>query len=150
MQRHQRRSRIYLQGKWLQEPLNVLELARKLPKAQLANLLWQYIIRPRNIAEDSFENYVVRRYGKALNRLFFAPYTEKLFGVPGKEISAMWAWKKVRLASPFDTFYRDTRRKFSHFYYPVDGGYGSIAMGIYQQIKDRVSLESEVSGIRVQ
>jgi len=146
MEVHQRQSRIYLQGMWLNEPLDILELALNLPPSRLLKLLGEYLFRPRNAPEDSFESYVVRRYGSGLADLFFSPYTQKLFGLPGNEISAMWARQKVRLASPYDPYRDDTKRKFSSFYYPVQGGYGAIAQGLYREIIDKVLLESEIVG----
>ena len=113
----------------------------------MLKLLGQYLFRPRNIPEESFESYVKRRYGNGLADLFFSPYTQKLFGLPGNEISAMWARQKVRLASPFDPYRDDTRRKFSSFYYPVQRGYGAIAQGLYNEIKEQVILESEIVGL---
>jgi len=37
---------------------------------------------------------VLNQYGQGLNRCFFKPYTEKLFGIPASRLSPAWARRK--------------------------------------------------------
>jgi protoporphyrinogen oxidase/GT2 family glycosyltransferase len=147
MGRHIRRSRIYLKGHWMRDPLDVIELGTRLSIPRRLGLLWSFYTRPRRLPDDSFENYVLRRYGKSLYELFFKPYTEKLFGLPGSDISVLWAQQKVRLANPFDNFRENTKTKFQYFYYPVRKGYGAIANHLYQQIQEKVLLNTTVTSL---
>ncbi|MHB8856628.1 MAG: FAD-dependent oxidoreductase [Bellilinea sp.] len=144
MGRHVRRSKIFLAGHWMRDPLDVLELISNLPFFRQLNLLTSYIARPRNANEDSFKNYVLRRYGEGLYQAFFKPYTEKLFGIPGHEISVLWARQKVRLANPLDKVRENTKTKFSYFYYPLREGYGAIVDQIYKDVRENVLLEAQV------
>ena len=150
MGRHIRRSKIYLRGHWLRDPLDVLEMITQLSFIEKINILWTYLFRPRNEPEDSFEQYVLKRYGKGLYDYFFKPYTEKLFGIPGKEISVLWARQKVRLANPLDSLRENTKTKFQYFYYPIQGGYGAIAEHLYSEIRENVRLNTSVSGLETQ
>lgn len=150
MGRHVRRSRIFLGGKWLSDPLDVVELAGARPAPQRLSMLWTYLARPRRLADDNFENFVLRRYGRSLYHLFFKPYTEKLFGIPGNQISAYWARQKVRLASPLDHYRENTKTKFAYFYYPVHGGYGAIVDKLYQEVKARVITQATVTRLHVE
>ena len=125
MGRHIRRSEIYLGGNWYKDPLYLTEFAQRITNRERFELLRDYIFRDRNLPEDSFQNYVIRRYGKALYRQFFQPYTEKLFGLQGNDVSVEWARKKVRLANPLDGLREESKIKFDYFYYPIQGGYGA-------------------------
>ncbi|MBU1662796.1 MAG: glycosyltransferase, partial [Chloroflexi bacterium] len=147
MGRHIRRSKIYIRGHWLRDPLDVLELGTHLPIAERFKVLWTYFTRPKNLPEDSFENYVLMRYGRGLYDIFFRPYTEKLFGIPGKEISVLWARQKVRLANPLDSWRENTKTKFQYFYYPVREGYGAITDKLYEEIQDHVMIGTTVRGL---
>lgn len=147
MGRHVRRSRIYLQGHWMRDPLDVLELAANIPLVSQLKLIFSFWLRPKNVSEDSFENFVLKRYGDALYRTFFKPYTEKLFGIPGVDISVLWARQKVRLANPLDKITENSKTKFSYFYYPIHQGYGAIANKLYEEIKDQVNLNARVLAI---
>ncbi len=150
MGRHVRRSRIYLGGEWMRDPLDVVELATNLPVSQRIAMLWHYMARPRRLTDDNFENFVLRRYGRSLYNLFFKPYTEKLFGISGQEISVYWAHQKVRLASPLDHYRENTKTKFQYFYYPIHHGYGAIANRMYGEVQEAVLLETQVTGFEVE
>jgi protoporphyrinogen oxidase/GT2 family glycosyltransferase len=147
MGRHVRRSKIYLRGHWLRDPLDVLELSTHLSIRERSKVLWSYLFRPKNLPEDCFEAYVLKRYGKGLYGYFFKPYTEKLFGIPGSEISVLWARQKVRLANPLDSFRENTKTKFQYFYYPIRGGYGAIADALYADIREQVYRNTTVKGL---
>ena len=147
MGRHIRRSRIYLMGKWMRDPLDVLELSTHLSVPTRLGILWRYFTRPRQMEEESFESYVLWKYGRGLYNIFFKPYTEKLFGIPGNEISVLWARQKVRLANPLDSWRENTKTKFQYFYYPIRGGYGAIVNKLYDEICDHVMLDTTVLGL---
>jgi protoporphyrinogen oxidase/GT2 family glycosyltransferase len=147
MGRHVRRSKIHLRGHWLRDPLDVLELSTHLPISEQLKILMAYLFRPKNLPEDSFESYVLKRYGKGLYRYFFKPYTEKLFGIPGDAISVLWARQKVRLANPLDSLHENTKNKFQYFYYPIQNGYGAITDALYADIQEQVTCNVTVKGI---
>lgn len=144
MGRQIRRSRIYLGNHWMRDPLDALELAQKLPISGRLNVLWSYLFRKKSLPETNFKNYVLSRYGAGLYKNFFQPYTEKLFGIPGDEISVLWARQKVRLANPLDNFRENTKTKFQYFYYPIRGGYGAIVDRLYEEVKDNVILNARL------
>lgn len=144
MGRHLRRSQIYLGGKWVRDPVNVVEiLYRYSPKLAVA-IIGGYLFRPRGMPVDSFNAFVHQKYGVPLNRFFFSPYTEKLFGISGDEISADWARRKVRISGPLDFLRESSKKHFSYFYYPVRGGYGAIIDRVYRDLREQVRLNAPV------
>ncbi len=50
----------------------------------------------RKKKEDSLENFYINRFGKKLYSMFFAGYTEKLWGRHPREISADWGAQRVK------------------------------------------------------
>ncbi|MBN2530031.1 MAG: NAD(P)/FAD-dependent oxidoreductase [Deltaproteobacteria bacterium] len=46
--------------------------------------------------EQSLEDFLVNRFGKRLYRTFFKDYTEKVWGVPCKEIGADWGAQRIK------------------------------------------------------
>jgi len=147
MGRHSRRSQIYLQGKWLRDPVNVSDLLYHYFPGTATRIVWDYLTRSRHSAGDSFDGYVEARYGRALNAFFFRPYTEKMFGLPGNQISADWARRKVRISGPLDALRENTKRRFSYFYYPVEGGYGAISARLHEELGEQVRLSTPVLGL---
>jgi protoporphyrinogen oxidase len=55
--------------------------------------------RLRQRPEVSFEDWIVRRFGRSLYDIYFKPYTEKVWGFPCSELSADWAAQRIRLPS---------------------------------------------------
>lgn len=148
MGRHIRRSQIYLAGKWLYDPVNVWELLRRYFPVTTVKIAWSYFFRPRQASEDSFNHFVNRKYGVALNRFFFAPYTEKMFGISGDHISVDWARNKIRIAGLLDFLKENSKRKFSYFYYPQEGGYGAILERVRQDLGERVREQCPVRALQ--
>lgn len=149
MGRHIRRSRLYLAGKWLHDPVNIAEILYRYSPDIKMRIILSYLSRPHHISEITFDDFVHKRYGSFLNRFFFRPYTEKLFDLSGDQISADWARQKVRIATPWDRLRENSRRRFSYFYYPIQGGYGSIVQRIYQDVQECVLLNAPVLGLKV-
>jgi len=93
-----RLSRIYLNGKYFYYPLRALNAFFGLG---LVNSIWitlSYLharLFPL-LPEESFEDFVVNRFGKRLYYLFFKTYTEKVWGISCKEIRAEWAAQRIR------------------------------------------------------
>ena len=148
MGRHVRRSRIYLAGKWIRDPVNVVELLYRYFPLTTLRIAVTYLSRPRHGTGESFDGYVLSRYGAGLNELFFRPYTEKMFGIPADEISVEWARRKVRIAGPLDALRESSKKHFSYFYYPIRGGYGAIVDRLYNGVRDRVRLNSTVRALQ--
>ncbi len=142
-----RRSRIYVQGRWLRDPLSPIELLAKLPIRRGWPLVRDYLERPQ-LADDCFESLALSRFGRGLYELFFKPYSEKLFGISADQIAASWGRRKLRLGTPLRQWRRNSRLRFRHFYYPRSGGYGAICRGLCDVVQPWVRLESRLVAIR--
>ena len=94
----ERLSRIYYRSHFFQYPLEpadvigglgVIEVLRCGASFSKAKLF------PR-MPEDDFETWVSNRFGRRLFDTFFRAYTEKVWGIPCREISAEWAAQRIR------------------------------------------------------
>src|ERR1700730_8107524 len=93
-----RSSRIFYDGKFFSYPLKPFEALLKLGifRSALCVLSWMkarlFPVRdPRN-----FEDWVSNQFGKRLFNTFFKSYTEKVWGMSCKEISADWAAQRIK------------------------------------------------------
>ncbi|MGQ9876781.1 MAG: glycosyltransferase, partial [Chloroflexus sp.] len=142
---HYRKSQIFFNQRWLRDPVDIVELIANVPPAKGFKIISDYVARKQTLHDDSFKNYVLKRYGHTLYELFFRHYTERLFSIPGHEIAVEWAIWKVRLSSPLDRLRPPSRTKFHRFYYPVSGGYGAIVHQLYDKVQEQVLLCSQVT-----
>ena len=98
-----RQSRIYWNDKFLEYPLEGMDVIRKLGLWELSLCMGSYLwaqVKPKG-REDTFEEWVSNRFGKRLYNHFFKTYTEKLWGVPTDEIRAEWAAQRIKGLSFF-------------------------------------------------
>jgi protoporphyrinogen oxidase len=98
-----RMSRIYWNKKFLDYPLRGPDVIKKLGPVELTRALFSYMwaqITPKG-KEDTFEQWVINRFGKRLFNNFFKSYTEKVWGVPTSEIRADWAAQRIKGLSFF-------------------------------------------------
>ena len=93
-----RSSRIFYGGKFFAYPLKAFEALTKLGvfKSILCVLSWLkarlFPVRDPN----NFEDWVSNQFGKRLFNTFFKSYTEKVWGMSCKEISADWAAQRIK------------------------------------------------------
>ena len=149
MNRMRRQSRIYIQGKWITDPVNAAEIMLKFLPFKSLEIGWQYLFRKRvpEAQEDSFEAMVLSKFGHGLNEFFFKPYSEKLFGIPGDQISPEWGRRKLRVSGFKDMIRRDTKLYFKAFHYPRSGGYGAICDALHAHVRDRIHLQTRLVGL---
>jgi protoporphyrinogen oxidase len=98
-----RKSRIYWNDKFLEYPLEGMDVIKKLGPVELVRCGLSYLwaaMKPKG-REESFEDWVSNRFGKRLYNHFFKTYTEKLWGVPTTEIRAEWAAQRIKGLSFF-------------------------------------------------
>src|SRR5213075_3532095 len=93
-----RSSRIYYNGKFFAYPLRAFEALIKLGVFRSILCLLSYLkaklFPVRN--PDNFEDWVSNQFGKRLFNTFFKSYTEKVWGMSCKEISADWAAQRIK------------------------------------------------------
>ncbi len=92
-----RLSRIYFQGRFFDYPLRLPDVIARLGLAESARILASYLrarvapLRP----EETFEQWAINRFGRRLYRAFFESYTEKVWGIPCRQIRAEWAAQRI-------------------------------------------------------
>jgi len=93
-----RSSRIFYRGKFYAYPLRPLEALFQLGAMESARCVLSFVqarLKPvRN--PRSFEDWVVNEFGDRLFRIFFKTYTEKVWGMSCKDISADWAAQRIK------------------------------------------------------
>jgi protoporphyrinogen oxidase len=93
-----RSSRIFYRGKFFAYPLKAFDALLKLGVLESVLCVLSYakarlhpVVDPRNL-----EDWVSNQFGKRLFSIFFKTYTEKVWGMSCKEISADWAAQRIK------------------------------------------------------
>ncbi|HXA80008.1 MAG TPA: NAD(P)/FAD-dependent oxidoreductase [Opitutaceae bacterium] len=93
-----RKSRIYYAGKFFSYPLKPFEALLKLGLFESIRCMLSWlkarispVRNPRN-----FQDWVSNQFGRRLFGIFFKSYTEKVWGMDCREISADWAAQRIK------------------------------------------------------
>lgn len=133
LQTRPRNGRLRVAGSWVGFPLRPAELLRALPPATIARIGTEAVAAPlRRREQPSFAAALRKGLGPTLYREMYAPYAEKLWGLPGERISADQAAKRVTADTPWKVAARVLRLDRSAragqgrvFHYPRRG-FGQI------------------------
>jgi protoporphyrinogen oxidase len=91
-------SRIFYNEHFFDYPLKASNALAGLGLVESALVCFSYAqakVSP-TLPETNFEDWVSNRFGRRLYRIFFKTYTEKVWGVPCREISADWAAQRIK------------------------------------------------------
>jgi protoporphyrinogen oxidase len=143
----ERLTRLYYRGKLFRYPLKPLDVLSKLGPVQAALCLASYArerLQPSypGRQDESFETWVVDRFGRRLFETFFKTYSEKLWGRPSQELSADFAAQRIRKlslgaalkAALLPGHAAGHRTLIDRFAYPVHGT-GSVYVRMAEMIR---------------
>jgi protoporphyrinogen oxidase len=139
-----RLTRIYYRQRFFSYPLKPVDALKKLGPLTTARALASYGAQrlKRSAGDpDNFEEWITRQFGKVLYETFFKSYTEKVWGIPCKEIGKEWAGQRIKglnlssaIKNAFGSGNRDDVRSLvERFHYPRRG-----AGELYDRIAERL------------
>ncbi len=149
-----RLSRIYYRDKFFDYPLKFINALVSIGPYEAVRIVLSYIkwqLRPYR-DEQSFEEWVINRFGGRLYMHFFRSYTEKVWGISGKEIRADWAAQRIKNMSLWKVVWNalsganDTASLIEEFKYPRLGP-GMMWEKVRDLIREKggeVNMRSEV------
>ena len=150
----QRLSRIFYRGQFYDYPLRIFNALGNIGLYETYKIIGSFIkwkLRPRR-QEDTFEDWVVNRFGGRLYMHFFYSYTKKVWGIPPSEIRADWAAQRIKNLSLPKAVWNaisgsnDTASLIEEFQYPRlgPGMMWEKTQELVQEKGGTVQLRSEV------
>ncbi len=98
-----RLTRIFFRNKFYYYPIKAGNAFKNLGVIEtfrcLASYGWQRVKPGGRELGDTFESWVVARFGKRLYGHFFKTYTEKLWGIPGNKLDSEFASQRIKKLS---------------------------------------------------
>ena len=155
-------SRIRLLDRYFDYPLSFSNLLSTMPLHRGVGMMLSFlrekirgISAPRE--QESFEGWVLSRFGRGLYDLYLAPYNKKLWGIEPSQLSADWASQRITVPS-LAGLIKETivpsketvRSLVSTFHYPR-GGIGEICRGLASGITEMggsLLFSSEPTGLK--
>ncbi len=122
---------IFLEGREIRYPFSIGGVLKGLAPATAWHCGWdamQAALRPRRGGPpESYSGVVEARFGKALNRIFYAPYARKVWGLDPTELSAVQAAKRIKTGGIGSLLLKAFGARTPKFYYYPRQGYGQMA-----------------------
>lgn len=93
-----RLTRIYYNNRFFYYPLKVSNVLLNIGPLGIIQILWSYALTRLNPIKNpqTFEEWVVDKFGRKLYSIFFKNYSEKLWGIPCAKIDADWAAQRIK------------------------------------------------------
>jgi UDP-galactopyranose mutase len=136
-------SHIYLNNQFVDYPIQIPGALSIFSPFKAAQMVISYLTAKvtENKRQDiSFEDWVLKRYGKAFYEVFFQPYTEKVWDIPCEQLSATWASQRIGIPSMWRAVKHAINppkntpaTAISEFYYPR-AGFGMISDALHREI----------------
>lgn len=139
-----RKSRIYYRSKFYDYPLKIFNTLQNIGVYESGRIILSYAkwrMKPSRI-EESFEQWVINRFGRRLYMHFFRSYTEKVWGISPREIRADWAAQRIKNLSLWKvvinaiTGANSTTSLIEKFHYPRLGP-GMM----WEKVRDRIKAQ---------
>ncbi len=143
-----RRTRIFFEGRFYDYPLRGFNALGNMGPWRAARCLSSYLRQkcwPDGVLDeggDTFESWVVRRFGRELHEMFFRTYSEKLWGIPCHQLDADFAAQRIKKFSLGEAAkhmigWRDGKHKtlVDQFAFPT-GGTGMVYERMAHQIRE--------------
>jgi len=143
-----RQTRQYIDGKYYDYPINAAQALKNIGLLKATGMSFSYAnalvsYRLFNKKINNFEDYIVSNFGRKLGEFNMLNYTEKIWGIPCKDIHADWAMQRIKglnLRSALKDALTNKKGKdgpktlVDSFYYPQYGT-GLIYETIAEKIK---------------
>jgi protoporphyrinogen oxidase len=136
-------SHIFLNNKFVSYPIQFPGALSAFSPFKALQMVISYLtakVTEKRRLDISFEDWVIKRYGKALYKTFFQPYTEKVWGIPCDRLAASWASQRIGIPSLLRVIKQAIAptkdvpaTSISQFYYPR-AGFGMIPQALEQKI----------------
>jgi protoporphyrinogen oxidase len=149
-----RLSRIYYRERFYAYPLKLFNALSNIGAYEAFRIILSYMkwqVRPAG-KEDTFEEWVIKRFGGRLYMHFFRSYTQKVWGISPREIRSDWAAQRIKNLSLLKAVWNaisganDTTSLIEEFQYPRLGP-GMMWEKVRDLVRERggsVALRHEV------
>ena len=113
-----KRASQYFFDKYVPYPLRPIDFFTKIPPLLAIKVFFEVISsRFKNLssieANYSFESWVESRFGKTLYKLYFKPYTEKVWGISPDQLDPRTASSRISFNSIFDLLFKTLKHYIS-------------------------------------
>jgi len=143
-----RQTRIYYKHRFFNYPLKAFNVLTKLNVIEVFKILISYFKEQfvLNKKPNTFEEWVINKFGKRLYNIFFKNYSEKLWGISCSKVDMDWASQRIKKFSLFEAIiYSIPLFRNSHATLLKEFAYPNHGSGrLYEKIVDILNTKKSI------
>jgi len=147
---------IYLKNNFFDFPLKISQIAQKMPFIAMNSGMDIFTKSLKKLPDDSYQNFLINRFGKTLYELSFKDYATKVWSTLPTELDKVLAIKRVSISNIFELIkgilLKDTKKISAEYFYYPPKGIMQLLDNLAIKIKDnggKILLNQKISEIKV-
>ena len=152
--RVKKKNSIYLNNTYFDFPLKMGQIATKMPSTAFKAGM-DILSKPfKKLPDDSYQNYLLNRFGKTLYNLSFKDYANKIWGTNPEELDAELARRRVAISGIFQliksVLFKDTKQISAEYFYYPEKGMNELIKNLARKIienKGKIIINQEIDEV---
>lgn len=151
-----KKNSIYLNGNYYDFPLKISQIMAKMPFVAISAGLDIIAKSLSKKPDDSYENFLINRFGKTLYNLSFKNYAYKIWNSDPKELDLELAKKRVAISNIFQliksVLFKDTKKISAEYFYYPDNGMSQLFASLTKKIiknNGKILLRQKIKEIKI-
>ena len=147
---------IFLKNNFFDFPLKISQIAQKMPFTALSSGVDIFTKSFSKLPDDSYENFLINRFGKTMYELAFKDYARKVWTSHPQELDKELAIRRVAISGVFELIkgilFKDTSKISAEYFYYPPKGIRQLLDSLSREIKKnkgKILLQKEVSEIKL-
>jgi len=151
-----KKNSIYLKNNFFDFPLKISQIMKKMPMTALSSIIDIFTKSLKKFPDDSYENFLLNRFGKTLYELSFKDYAKKVWNTYPKELDKELAIRRVSISSIFElikgVLFKNTEKISAEYFYYPPKGIMNLLDSLVKEIKEnkgKILTNSKISEIKL-
>ncbi len=151
-----KKNSIYLKDNFFDFPLQLSQIATKIPFTAFNAGIDIFTKFLNKLPDDSYENFLINRFGKTMYELSFKDYAKKVWTTNPKELDKELAIRRVAISGIFELIkgilFKDTKKISAEYFYYPPKGIKQLLDSLAEKIKEnggKILLNTQISKIEI-
>ncbi|MEN7982335.1 MAG: FAD-dependent oxidoreductase [Nanoarchaeota archaeon] len=151
-----KKNSIYLKNNSFDFPLQISQIASKIPFTAFNAGVDIFSKSLKKLPDNSYENYLINRFGKTMYELSFKDYAKKVWTTNPQDLDKELAIRRVSISGIFELIkgilFKDTKNISAEYFYYPPKGIKQLLDSLVEKIKQnkgKILLNTEISEIKI-
>jgi protoporphyrinogen oxidase len=151
-----KKNSIYLKNNFFDFPLQLSQIATKIPFTAFNAGIDVFTKFLNKLPDNSYENFLVNRFGKTMYELSFKDYAKKVWATNPQDLDKELAIRRVAISGIFELIkgilFKDTKKISAEYFYYPPYGIKQLLDNLAEKIKQnngKILLSTEIQEIKI-